>query len=334
MFKKTESLLEVLREKSAADLEDLMGLSKKIAESHVERFKAFERLPPKQALLLLGGKALGAQDFDDSDQKYVQSHMRIVSGLYGVLRPYDDVRGVRDVPMGAKLETSKSEDLYDFWGESISKQIAKDFAAATNGSQTGVILGCMNEDYWKAIDRDLLPKGLKVWRVKFAGAEKKEIRDAYGLLARYMVRSRVSDITALKQFDRDGWTYESSSDSEFVFARRGGKLARARSDSEGSGKKKKKARSDGSDDSGKRKKKSKGGDGGKSKRRRGSSESEAKSGSPTRRKGRRKQEDDRSGSPRKRKRNKSPSESPEPRRKKGDDRDARKKKARARSGSS
>merc|ERR1719401_2833649 len=114
MFKRTETLLEELRKKSATDLEELMGLSKKIAESHVERFKAFERLAPKQAVLLMGGKGLGASDFDESDQKYTQTHMRILSGLYGVLRPYDDVRGVRDVPMGAKLATSKGETLVDF----------------------------------------------------------------------------------------------------------------------------------------------------------------------------------------------------------------------------
>lgn len=316
MFKRTESLLEVLRKKSAADLEDLMGLSKKMAESHVERFKAFDRLPPKQAVLLMGGKALGAQDFDESDRKYTQSHVRIVSGLYGVLRPYDDVRGVRDLPMGAKLQTSRGEDVLDFWGDAISKQIAKDFAAATGGSTTGVILGCMSEEYWRAIQRDMLPKDVKVWRVVFARAEKKEIREAYGLLARYMVRQRVSDVTALKQFDRDGWAYESCSDTEFVYARRGGKLARPISSSQ--------SREAGG-------KKSKGGGDGK-KRRRGSSESAAKpSSSPARQKASRKKKDDSqsaSASRRKRKRDRSPSEqSSAPRRRKAADRGAGNKKA-------
>jgi len=317
LFKRTESLLEVLRKKSAADLEDLMGLSKKMAESHVERFKAFDRLPPKQALLLMGGKALGAQDFDESDQKYCQSHLRMVSGLYGVLRPYDDVRAVRDLPMGAKLQTPKGEDVMDFWGDAISKQIAKDFAAATGGSSTGVILGCMSEEYWKAIQRDLLPKDVKVWRVVFARAEKKEVREAYGLLARYMIRSRVSDVTALKQFDRDGWAYESCSATEFVYARRGGKLARPISSSQ--------SREAGG-------KKGRGGGDGK-KRRRGSSESAAKSSSPARQKASRKKKGDSqsaSASRRKRKRDRSLSEqSSAPRRKKAADKGAGNKKAAA-----
>merc|ERR1712060_157087 len=102
--------------------------------------------------------------------------------------------------MGAKLATSKGVTLVYFWGEMVSKQIVKDFAAATGGSSTGVILGCMSEEYWRVLDREALPKGVKVWRVVFARAEKKEVREAYGLLARYMIRSRVSDITALKQF--------------------------------------------------------------------------------------------------------------------------------------
>lgn len=314
MFKRTESLLEVLRTKSAADLEDLMGLSKKMAESHVERFKAFDRLPPKQAVLLMGGKPLGAQDFDESDKKYTQSHVRIVSGLYGVLRPYDDVRGVRDLPMGAKLQTSRGESVLDFWGDAISKQVAKDFAAATGGSSTGVIICCMSEEYFRAIQRDVLPKDVKVWRVVFARAEKKEIREAYGLLARYMIRSRVSDVTALKQFDRDGWAYESCSDTEFVYARRGGNLARPMSSSQSREAGGKKSKGDGK------------------KRRRGSSESAAKpSPSPARQKASRRKKDDSqsaSASRRKRKRDRSPSEqSSAPRRKKDADKGAGNKKA-------
>jgi len=243
LFKKTESLLDVMRSQSASDLEKLMRLSKKLADSHVQRFKAFERLPPKQAVLLFGGKAIGADDFDEDDQKYAQSHLRMVSGLYGVLRPYDDVRGVRDIPMGASLHTSRGESLLDFWGDAIRKQLAKDVAAIDGDSSRALLLGCMGEDSWRAVQPEMLPEGVVARRVSFVSDDEKDVRRAYGLLARYIVRYRVEDLASLKNFDRDDWAFESSSDTTFVFARRRGNLASVSlSGKDGPGKKEKKSK--------------------------------------------------------------------------------------------
>jgi len=242
MFKKTESLLEVLRQQTAADLQELMGLKKKLAEAYVERFKAFERLAPKQAILLLGGKALGAEDFEDQDLQYTQKCVRMLSGLYGVLRPYDDVRSVRDVPMGAKLKTPRGETLLDFWGESITKQLAKEMSAMSGGGSAGFLLGCVPKEYWRAVQPEMLPKGVIAKRVVFVSDEEKDVRWAYGLLARFMVRQHVEDIARIKQFDADGWGFESSSDTEIVFARRGGNVRRPIS-GDGSSKKKSKGAS-------------------------------------------------------------------------------------------
>lgn len=228
MFKRTEALLEALRKQSAADLERLMGLSRKLADSHVQRFQDFERLPPKQAALLFGGRHLGADDFSGDDRSYAQKHLRLLSGLYGVLRPYDDVRPVRDIPMHAPLHTPQGKHLLEFWGDAIRRQLLKDLAEAGGAGRPGLLLGCTGAGSWEAVQASApLPDGVLARRAVFAGSDGKEARKAQGLLARHVVRSRVDTLHALKKFAFDGWTFESSSSAEIVFARRRGQPALA-----------------------------------------------------------------------------------------------------------
>merc|ERR1712187_773354 len=136
---------------------------RKLAESHVERFKAFHRLQTKQACLLFGGKDLKAIDYDEDDRKFAEKHLRLISGLYGVLRPYDDVRPVRDVPMGTRLTTKKGKILADFWGDSIAKQIAKDAQAINSSSATKTLLVCaLSEEYWRVVQAEIMPEDVQV----------------------------------------------------------------------------------------------------------------------------------------------------------------------------
>mmetsp|Transcript_31562 Transcript_31562/g.100635 ORF Transcript_31562/g.100635 Transcript_31562/m.100635 type:complete len:407 (-) Transcript_31562:121-1341(-) len=219
-FKRTEELVEVLQKQSAEELQELMDLGRKMAKSHLERFQGFERFPAKQACLLLGGEALQAADFSEADGHFADAHLRILSGLYGLLRPYDDVKPVRDVPMGARLNTKRGRTLCEFWGDSITKQIAKDAAELSKrGDEKVLLVACVSDEYWRAVQASALPSSMDVIRVAFEGATEENVRRARGLFARHVIRKRVSDLEGLQDFSHDDWAFDraSSRESKLVF---------------------------------------------------------------------------------------------------------------------
>jgi len=221
LFKRTEELVEVLARQTAEDLQDMMALGKKMAKGHLERFKTFERLPPKQACLIFGGD-LRAADFSPSDQKFAQSHLRFLSGLYGVLRPYDDVKPVRDLPMGAKITTKRGKTLQEFWGDAITKQLGKD-ALATKAAGKTLLLCCTSPDYWRAVQATSLPDDVEVVVCTFKGGSDESAKCGRSQLARHIVRHRLSDMDELREWDHDDWCFNSrvSTNSELVFVWRG-----------------------------------------------------------------------------------------------------------------
>lgn len=207
MFKRVEELVEVLKTQTSEDLQDIMDLGKKMAKSHLQRFQKFSQLPPKQACLLFGGDGLSAADFGESDQKWFEAHFRFLSGLYGVVRPYDDVRPVRDVPMNGSLKTKRGNCLIDFWGESISRQLAKDAAAITSGKVKTMLIGAMSDEYWRAVRPELLP-GVRLVQCVFEGANGEHSAHARGKLCRYLMKKRICSIEVLRDFDVDDWTFQ------------------------------------------------------------------------------------------------------------------------------
>lgn len=210
MFKRTEDLVDVLKSKTADELEKIMGWSNKLAKSHVDRFQTFGKLPPRQACLLFGGQGLRAATFSESEEKFAESHLRMISGLYGVLRPYDDVKPVRDVPMGAELDVKRgdeiSETIQEFWGDNITKQVGKDaLAAAKNHGGKAYLIGCLSKEYWKAIQVSMLPKDVTPIFVDFEGANEENTRKGRSALARYIVRKACCNLLEVKDFDDDDW---------------------------------------------------------------------------------------------------------------------------------
>lgn len=207
MFKRTEELLDILKTRSAKDIQDVMDLTEKMAKSHLERFQKFEKIPAKQAVLMFGGEGLKASDFKDADEKYMQKHLRIISGLYGVLRPYDDVKPVRDLPPMARLKVGPTSTVLEFWGDSITKQILKDCTAAVgNGSQ--ILVGCVSDEYWRMVHTDTLfrekPK-LQVVQVLFQSGPEDKTRTARGQFARYCMKKRITTMDGLQLFKEDDW---------------------------------------------------------------------------------------------------------------------------------
>jgi len=222
MFKKTEDLVEVIQTQTPQQLEKLMGLSAKTAKSHFDRFKQFHKLPPKQACLIFGGDRLGAVDFSDSDTKFCETHLRFVSGLYGVLRPYDDVKPVRDVPMGGALTTKRGATIAEFWGDALAKHIVKECQASKAAKPLLVIV--LTSEYVRGLQLEELPKDIRAVCVEFEGASEKETIKARAMFGRYFVRKRVTHADELRDFEHEDWALEKfkSSSSKVVYIWVGG----------------------------------------------------------------------------------------------------------------
>jgi cytoplasmic iron level regulating protein YaaA (DUF328/UPF0246 family) len=199
--KQTSELLPFCKKLSVGDLKKSMSLSDDLAKLNVERFRNFERQPSKQACLAMDGPAfrgLSAGDFTEPEQKVAQNSVRILSGLYGLLRPYDSIQPYR-LEMGSKLATSKGKSLYDFWGEDITEQLVKEM----NAAKANILVNCASQEYWKSLKLKALPKNLRVVTCDFPGPSV-FAKKARGLMCRYIVKAKVKDVEGLKKFKGEG----------------------------------------------------------------------------------------------------------------------------------
>ncbi|WP_373185288.1 peroxide stress protein YaaA [Halopseudomonas sp.] len=221
-------LIEVLREKSPQEIAELMSLSDKLASLNVARYGSWEHESTprnsKQALLAFKGDVytgLNAEDFDADDFAFAQQHLRMLSGLYGVLRPLDLMQPYR-LEMGTRLPNSRGKDLYSFWGERISQWLNEDLAA--QGDQ--VLLNLASQEYFGAVKPrvlnarviDTVFKDQKNGQYKIISFYAKKAR---GLMARYVIKERITSPEQLKAFDLDGYYYHeaSSGTDKLVFLR-------------------------------------------------------------------------------------------------------------------
>ncbi|RGP54642.1 peroxide stress protein YaaA [Pseudomonas abyssi] len=221
-------LIEVLREKSPQEIAKLMSLSDKLASLNVARYGSWERESTpqnaKQALLAFKGDVytgLNAEDFNADDFAFAQQHLRMLSGLYGLLRPLDLMQPYR-LEMGTKLSNPRGKDLYTFWGERISQWLNDDLAA--QGDQ--VLLNLASQEYFGAVK----PKALNARVIDTVFKDRKNgqykiisfyAKKARGLMARYVIKERLQDPEGLKDFNLDGYRFDaaSSSDNQLVFLR-------------------------------------------------------------------------------------------------------------------
>lgn len=221
----TRELAEVLAEFTPAKLASLMSISPKLAGLNQERWAAFgtRSNPRGPAAMCFRGdvyQGLEAWSMSTRARRWAQDHVRILSGLYGLLRPLDRIQPYR-LEMGTRLKTRIDSDLYGFWGDRIMKTLRKDMAA--NGSDTLVNLA--SDEYSKAAR--LADIGVPVIGVKFlqvvAGKEKFisfHAKKARGLMARWMADHRPKTLSALRGFDADGYSISNSSDDDtMVFTR-------------------------------------------------------------------------------------------------------------------
>ncbi|WP_434625916.1 peroxide stress protein YaaA [Pseudomonas sp. Z1-29] len=224
----SQELIEQLREFSPAQISELMHVSDKIGGLNAARFgswnPAFTPANAKQALLAFKGDVytgLDAQSLGEADFDYAQQHLRMLSGLYGLLRPLDLMQPYR-LEMGTKLANARGKDLYAFWGTRISEWLNE--ALADQGDD--VLLNLASNEYFSAVKRSALKarvidaefRDLKNGHYKIISFYAKKAR---GLMSRFVIEQRINDPVQLKHFDVQGYRYnvEQSSPNKLVFLR-------------------------------------------------------------------------------------------------------------------
>ena len=220
----SNELIGILKSKSKSQISKLMSLSEKLSELNFDRFQKF-KLPftldnAKQAILAFKGdvyNGINAPDLSSEDLEFAQSKVRMLSGLYGVVRPLDLIQPYR-LEMGTKLSNAKGSNLYDYWGSEISNVLNED--------DPDLIINLASNEYFKAIDKntlkanilDIVFKEKKGETYKVIGIYAKRAR---GLMINYIIRNRLENPEALKDFSDEGYRFDKdlSSDSSWVYLR-------------------------------------------------------------------------------------------------------------------
>ncbi|WCL81094.1 peroxide stress protein YaaA [Saprospira sp. CCB-QB6] len=218
-------LIEILRDYGPEDIAHLMKISDKLSALNHQRFSDWqppkELEPGKQALLAFRGdvyKGLQADDFGEEELAFAQKHLGILSGLYGLLRPLDLILPYR-LEMKTKLPNSKGQNLYDFWGEQLTKAI--------NERANGPIINLASKEYFSALQPKAFKQPLYQIDFKEVNAEGKariiavHAKKARGLMARYVIQKQLEKVEDLKGFAEENYAFdeERSSDFHWVFSR-------------------------------------------------------------------------------------------------------------------
>ncbi len=226
--KEANMLVDAARGLSASDLSKLMSISDDLATLNHKRFKAFKTRSTdnnaRPAALTFAGDTytgLEAGTLSEDDLAYAQDHLRILSGLYGLLRPLDLIQPYR-LEMGSRLHTENAKNLYGFWDDKITKAVAK----AAKATDSAFVLNAASQEYFKSVKTDALK--LQVITPAFeeeSGAGRKMIgffaKKARGAIARFMVTEKITKAEDLKAFNWEGYSFRSdlTDSNRWVFTR-------------------------------------------------------------------------------------------------------------------
>lgn len=226
MGEDTAQLAVATRRLTKADLKRLMGLSDDLAGLNRTRFQAFDAAAAgtMPAALAFAGdvyQGLKARDLDAPAMDWGQVHLRILSGLYGVLRPLDAIQPYR-LEMGTRLSTRRGRDLYAFWGDRIAKQLDTDLAGQADPS----IVNLASEEYFHAVDRKVLKAPVIDVRFEEEKDGQRKVlsffaKQARGRMARWAIDNRIERAKDLRGFEVDGYRIDAcrSTDEALVFWR-------------------------------------------------------------------------------------------------------------------
>lgn len=228
MLNEAEVLMGVLKKKNPKEIAQLMDLSPNLAEMNFERnqewTKEHDEKNSKPAILTFNGEAyqgLQAAEFSPSDLQYAQDHLRILSGLYGVLRPLDLMQPYR-LEMGRALKTKGKKNLYDFWGDEILNTLSDDL----EDSGSRVMVNLASNEYAKAAKLKNLDARVITCEFKeYKNGTYKPImvfaKKARGLMSRFIIQNKIENPEHLKAFDLEDYVFNPrmSSEDNFVFTR-------------------------------------------------------------------------------------------------------------------
>lgn len=224
-FAKDSAILAAhMRTLASSDLQQLMGISTDLADLNRDRYERFRSAPQRQAALAFDGDVyagLDAPSLAPESLIYGQEHLRILSGLYGLLRPLDLIRPYR-LEMGVRLAGPWGTSLYAYWGDKISRQLNADL----KGHEEKLVINLASDEYSRAVDR----KALKASMITLTFKDIKDgkaralflyLKRARGEMARFILENRIDRLDGLKDFSGGGYRFNAaqSQDMEWVFTR-------------------------------------------------------------------------------------------------------------------
>ncbi len=226
--KESKELMKYIKELSPKDLSELMNISPNLAELNFERNMKwqypFENEEKGHALLMFQGHAyqgMDAKTFSKQDFEFAQKHLRMLSGLYGILKPFDIILPYR-LEMSTKLKTESSNNLYEFWGSKLSNKINEELAEQNKK----ILINLASNEYFKAVNTKFLKAKIitPVFKENKNGTYKNisvYAKKARGLMCRYIIKNKLKNYEDLKGFDYENYNFnhELSNENEYIFTR-------------------------------------------------------------------------------------------------------------------
>jgi len=227
--KEAKELIGLLQNLTSYELGRLLGINSKLTQLNFDRIfnyhYPFTPQNAKQAVLTYDGevfRGLNAKTFSENDFEYAQKHLRLLSGLYGVLRPLDLIQPYR-LEVSSKLKNRCGKDMYSFWSEKVTASILKTLKSS---GKPEIILNLLSGEYFKTLDlRNKKVRVIDVEFYEFKNDKLKQIviytKKARGLMARFVIQNQIEDIEDLKGFSDGGYWYspQLSNENKLVFTR-------------------------------------------------------------------------------------------------------------------
>ena len=225
----SSKLISELKEKEPKDIASLMGLSDKLATLNYDRYQSWSpskkvSADSKPSMLVFKGdvyQGLQAEDLSKPEMKFAQKHIRILSGLYGILRPLDLMKPYR-LEMGTKLETPQGKNLYEFWGNKVQKNVLDEL---TN-QKSDLLINLASKEYFSVLGK--LPEEVNIVTPTFKDYKNGKYKiisfyakKARGLMSKFIIQNKIKNPVDLKNFNDDGYKFNTkySDDNNFLFVR-------------------------------------------------------------------------------------------------------------------
>ena len=225
----SSKLIKTLKAKEPKDIASLMGLSDKLATLNFDRYQSWtaaktESAESKPSLFVFKGdvyQGLKADELNKSDVKFAQKHLRILSGLYGILRPLDVIKPYR-LEMGTKLKTDTASNLYEFWGNKIQANINNELKL----QKSNLLVNLASKEYFSVLGK--MPEGINVvspvfkdyknGQYKIISFYAKKVR---GTMTNWLIKNKIKDAKSINKFAEEGYYFskELSTPTEPVFLR-------------------------------------------------------------------------------------------------------------------